>query len=324
MNTSFFEGLMEIDAGERDPDEEPGAKDGDSVSLLASRDKPISSCSSANVAEQTVNQFIKSPPPRVPLVDVTNDPSSAARTAEVAPAGTPPRLSRKDSSGPARSRPQPRPAYTIALMARAQAEAEAAETAAKEIGNLDTDSRVASPLPRSPSPPAADSDGPAPSHPQPRPAYTIALMARAQAEAEAAETAAKEIANLDTDSHVASPLPGSPSPPAADFSRAVSASDIGASGLFVDACAASPRPRSLPPSTASVSVVDLIVNDQGGRRRRTLTQFGLDHAKEIEEKKAKAERLKSKKASTSEARGTRHKAVVAAAKANGKGKKKYK
>ena len=264
MNTSFFEGLMEIDAGERDPDEEPGAKDGDSVSLLASRDKPISSCSSANVAEQTVNQFIKSPPPRVPLVDVTNDPSSAARTAEVAPAGTPPRLSRKDSSGPARSRPQPRPAYTIALMARAQAEAEAAETAAKEIGNLDTDSRVAS------------------------------------------------------------PLPGSPSPPAADFSRAVSASDIGASGLFVDACAASPRPRSLPPSTASVSVVDLIVNDQGGRRRRTLTQFGLDHAKEIEEKKAKAERLKSKKASTSEARGTRHKAVVAAAKANGKGKKKYK
>ena len=198
-----------------------------------------------------------------PLTDVTNDPSTAARTADVPPAHTPPRLSRKDTNtlptttstprtlGPppkAAVRPKPRPAYTTALLERAKAEAEAAAKAAE---------------------------------------------LKSAADVEAAKALASSVVGTIT---AASPLPHLPSPPPNAHPSEAEASHF-------------PPPETAPPHDPP----------NGSRRRRTLTQFGLNHAKEVEERNAKAEKLKSKKAG----KGPPNK-PVGVAKANGKGKKRSK
>ena len=59
--------------------------------------------------------------------------------------------------------------------------------------------------------------------------------------------------------------------------------------------------------------------DNPGRCHCTLTQFGLNHAKEVEERNAKMEKLKLKKAGKQPS-----KKLAGVAKANGKGKKRSK
>ena len=61
---------------------------------------------------------------------------------------------------------------------------------------------------------------------------------------------------------------------------------------------------------------------RGGHQHHTLTQFWLDHAKEVEERNTRAERLKLKKMST-KGKGVQNK-PVGMVKASGKGNKKLK
>ena len=80
-------------------------------------------------------------------------------------------------------------------------------------------------------------------------------------------------------------------------------------------------PPEVHPSEAETSHIppETMSTDNPGRRRRTLTQFGLNHAKEVEERNVKAEKLKLKKAGKQPS-----KKLAGAAKANGKGKKRSK
>ena len=63
----------------------------------------------------------------------------------------------------------------------------------------------------------------------------------------------------------------------------------------------SPPHSPAPPATISGTTTA----EDHGRRRRTLTEFGLLHAKEIEEKNAKAERSKLKRESLAKSKGKR-------------------
>ena len=236
--------MVDAEAGEMPSDENLGS----------GTDKEPTPTSAPRAIEKAVDKrgFLSS------LTDVTNHLSTAARTADVPPASSPPRLSRKDTStmstvisspalGPpytAAVRPKPRPAYTTALLERAKAEAEAATKAAE---------------------------------------------LKLAADVEAAKTLASSVVGTIA---AVSPSPRSPSPP-----PEVHPSEA--------------ETLHIPPETMST--------DNPGRRRRTLTQFGLNHAKEVEERNAKAEKLKLKKAGKQPS-----KKLAGVAKANGKGKKRSK
>jgi hypothetical protein len=194
---------------------------------------------------------------------LTNDPSTAARTADVPPTHTPPRLSREDSN-------------ILSTM-------------------------TSTPQTLEPPPKAAV-------HPKPRPAYTTALLERARAEAEAAAKAAelRSAADVEAAKTLASSVEGTitatpPSPRLPSPSPDVCPSEAETSHFL--------PPEMAPPDDPP----------NGSRHRRTLTQFGLNHAKQVEERNAKAEKLKSKKAG----KGPLNK-LAGVSKANGKGKKRSK
>jgi hypothetical protein len=105
-----------------------------------------------------------------------------------------------------------------------------------------------------------------PGRPKPRPAYKSAVVARAAAEAAVAAIKVTTIADIESPPH-RSPSPSPP--PNLDLSLA----------------------RTLPAAARNLSVNDppgIEENEQTGRRKRKLTSFGLQHAKEIEEKLEKA------------------------------------
>ena len=196
----------------------------------------------------------------LPLTDVTNDLSTAARTAEVPPtaadvssAQTPPRLSRivifpsippfstgTTLPGSSKERPRPRPAYIGKLGVRAEAEAKNAETTLKAA--TDSETTMQRPNPEV----------------EPPPRLPPALL---------------------------SP----PSNPEVDVPCCLLPASV------------SPPHSPAPPATISGTTTA----EDHGRRRRTLTEFGLQHAKEIEEKNAKAERSKLKRESLAKSKGKR-------------------
>jgi hypothetical protein len=196
------------------------------------------------------------------LTDVTNDPSTAARTANVPPANSPPRLSRKDTNTP----------FTVTFTPRA-------------LG----------------SPPKAAVC------PKPRPAYTTALLERAKAEAEAAAKAAELKLAADVEA-----------------AKTLASSVVGTfTAVSPPPCLPFPPPDAHPSEvkTSHILPPEMALTDNppsGSHCRRTLTQFGLNHAKEVEERNAKAEKLKLKKAG----KGPLNKPSVV--KAIGKGKKRSK
>ncbi|KIM74291.1 hypothetical protein PILCRDRAFT_92670 [Piloderma croceum F 1598] len=164
------------------------------------------------------------------LADVTNDPSIADRTAEVPPALTPPRLSRKDGSSSG--------IYSIPLSF--------------------SDARPVI------SPPAVDASAThtdvtlpsLPTRPKPRPAYMSAAAVKAIVEAEASNSITILAAPGSPDMDITLPFPSS-------------------------------SPGLSTPQATSLNAVGEN-EEHGGRRRRKLTAFGVQHAKEIEEKNEKA------------------------------------
>jgi hypothetical protein len=140
----------------------------------------------------------------------------------------------------------------------------------------------------------------------------LALLVRAQAKAEAA-AAAKEAAQKISATAEVTDKPNEPNvavlPLQHPHSPSANEHLPAAEGLHT-------------PLQDTVHDASADNTSHGGRQNRTLTQFGLDHDKEVEERNAKAERLKLKKAST-KWRGVQNK-PAGVAKASGKGKKKLK
>jgi len=212
----------------------------------------------------------------LPLTDVTNDLSTAARTAEVPPvaadvssAQTPPHLSRivtlpsiprfsmgTTLPGSSRERPRPRPAYIGKLGVRAEAEAKNAETTLKAATDSETTTQRPNPEVEPPRrlPPALLSPPHSPAPPA-------------------------------TDSETTTQPPN----PEVDVPRCLPPASV------------SPPHSPAPPATISGTTMA----EDHGRRRRTLTEFSLQHAKEIEEKNAKAERSKLKRESLAKSKGKR-------------------
>ena len=240
-----------------------------------------------------------------PLQDVTNDVSTAERTAVVPPARTPPRLKRKEPINT--STPHTDPTLVSAAPLLSAGDETRAVTPVEMMPDEEVNSVPAAPLAS-----VVDSTGGVPTlaevtsnsltsaslvsapilsvtdgthavstpveatpdqdahvvppvRPKPRPAYKSALEDRAKAES--AKTAVNDPANKK------------PAKAAVTKKSAKSAAP------------ASPAVVSVPvasSSTASDSGVAATDEEgQGSRRRRTRTAFGLLHAKEVEEKNEK-------------------------------------
>lgn len=219
----------------------------------------------------------------LPLTDVTNDSSTATRTAVVPPASTPPRLSRKDSNP-----------LTSSIFGDLPSGVPRSEI---DIGLPSFSFSASSPTPSSTpqARPIAAAAVPAPTasgdRPKPRPAFKLALEARRKAEAEAAEAAkAAEAVKAAVDAAEAanirnhSPSPPSPSPPSP-------------SPLHLRRPPSTSPPPVQPSVSVSVSREDTIPEssaERGGRRVRKMTAFGEMHAKQIEEKNAKLKAAQKK------------------------------
>jgi hypothetical protein len=315
VTASFFDGLDVIDAGEEHFDEpfiEPLTPHVNKITA------PSTAITVGEIREMYADNqlFVRPPPLRVTPVsanitlgmtgekadnspprrteslafDVTNDPSIASRTVEVAPAHTT-HLNCEDTTVIATAISIPLPSFVVP---RAIATAISIPPPSFVVP------RRGAPLQK-----AAVALGSTTSRerPRPRPAYTLALQVRAEAKAKAAEEILKAAVNAEviavpdvgSDVVALQPQLSPPHSPLSDLQSSMAAASS---------------------STLSMALVAPITDpsEGHGRRRRTLTQFGLHHAKEIEEKKARVEKLRLKRASDVEAKEkeTRNKATGAA------------
>jgi hypothetical protein len=176
------------------------------------------------------------------LADVTNNLSTADRTAEVPPALTPPRLSRKDGSSSG-----------IYLIPLSFSDAlPVISSPAVDASAMHTDVTLLS----------------LPTRPKPRLAYMSAAAVKAIVDVEASNSIT---------------ILAAPSSPDMDITPPFPSSSLGLS---------TPRATSLNAAgenSLTVENTPVIENkEHGGRHCRKLTAFGVQHAKEIEEKNEKA------------------------------------
>ena len=264
-----------------------------------------------SIDSEHIDEHTKSPLPhtKTVLANVTNDPSTADRTAAVPPARTPPRLKRKSSFSVASGFSSP--SFIDDML--------------PTVSPLRDTSIVAidmsMPSPSSPCSlalfPDASRDTAKPTtaqiRPKPHSAYQLALTARGAAEAKEdtpiVETATNSSGNGAPPLHSVPPSPSrllcrSPTLPvraAAEAKEDTPVVETQANSLGDGA----PPSHSVPPSPspsrllchsptlarpvspqATSDVID--GEDHGGRRRRKLTALGVIHAKEIEEKNERA------------------------------------